>query len=123
MITGSVNANLEAIIQVVVGNADSEQRQVEAVIDTGFSGYLTLPPALIALLHLAWLGREPGILADGSVDLFDVYRASVMWEGQMRLIEIQDVNAEPLAGMALLQGHSLQIAVVTGGAVIIAALP
>jgi clan AA aspartic protease len=123
MIAGSVNADLEAIIQMMIFGSPSQQQQVEAVIDTGFSGELTLPPALISLLHLTWLGREDGILADGSVDLFDVYRASLLWDGRPRLIEVQAVNSQPLAGMTLLHGQSLRIDVVIGGAVTITALP
>ena len=77
MISGAVNAGLEATIRLEVLGADGQQR-VEAIIDTGLSGFLTLPPALITLLGLTWLAREPGILADGTVGLFYVYRATVI---------------------------------------------
>ena len=107
---------------VVVGTR-LRQRQVEAVIDTGFTGYLTLPPSIIAALQLTWLGREQGILADGSVDFFDVYRAAVIWNGQPRAVEIEAVNAEPLVGMTLLERHSLRIDVMRGGTVTINSLP
>lgn len=123
MITGSVNANLEAIIQVVVVGTGTQKHQFEVVIDTGFSGFLTLPQPLIAVLKLTWLGREDGILADGRVELFDVYRATVIWDGKERFIEVQAVDAQALAGMELMQGHSLQMDVVSGGAVTITALP
>lgn len=121
-ITNRVNADREALIHLAVGAPDSQEQQVEAAIDTGFSGYLTLPSAAIGLLNLVWLGLEEGILADGSVDDFDVYRASVIWDSKSRNIEVQAVNAQPLAGMALLHGHSLRIDVVTGGVVTITAL-
>lgn len=123
MITGTVNANLEATVPLSVVGTRSRQRQVEAVIDTGFTGHLTLPPSVIAALQLTWLGREQGVLADGSVDFFDVYRATVIWNGQPRAVEVDAVNAEPLVGMTLLERHSLQIEVVRGGAVSIKSLP
>jgi len=123
MITGTVNANLEATVPLVVVGTRPHQRQVEAVVDTGFTGYLTLPPSIIAALQLTWLGREQGILADGSVDNFDVYRGAVIWNGQPRAVEIEAVNAEPLVGMALLERHSLRIDVIRGGAVSIKSLP
>jgi clan AA aspartic protease len=123
MISGTVNGNLEAIIEVDVGGLGSQRTQVDVIIDTGFSGFLTLPPVIITQLKLPWLGREEGILADGRIDLFDVYCASVTWDGQERPIEVQAVNAQPLAGMALMQGHSLRMDVATGGTVTIAALP
>jgi len=123
MITGTGNANLEATAPLVVVGTRSRQWQVEAVIDTGFTGYLTLPPSIIAALQLTWLGREQGILADGSVDFFNVYRAAVIWNGQPRAVEVESVNAGPLVGMALLERHSLQIEVIRGGTVIIKSLP
>lgn len=123
MIQGMVNANIEAIVRLVIAGPNSQDQPVDAVIDTGFSGSLTLPPAIIAALQLAWLGREEGTLADGSVDLFDVYLASVLWDGHARVIEIEAVNAQPLLGMDLLRRHSLHIEVVNGGAISITALP
>ncbi|MBI2179544.1 MAG: clan AA aspartic protease [Deltaproteobacteria bacterium] len=102
MITGVVNANQEAIIQLVVTGPSGQQQNSEAIIDTGFTGFLTLPPAYIATLGLSWLSRQSGILADGSVDVFDVYVATVMWDGQSRTVEVEAANTEPLVGMSLL---------------------
>lgn len=72
---------------------------------------------------MAWLGREQGTLADGSVDLFDVYRATVIWDGQPRPVEVEAASADALVGMALLERHSLQIDVVSAGTVTIKPLP
>jgi hypothetical protein len=60
-----VNANREATIRIVVSGPSGQQQEIEAIIDTGFTGFLTLPPALIQALGLAWLCRctqvgEPG---------------------------------------------------------------
>ena len=123
MITGMVNADIEAVILLVVVGPDRQQRTVDGVIDTGFSGDLTLPTAVIASLDLTWLGREPGILADGSTDLFDVYSAVVLWDGQPRSIEVEAANTQPLVGMNLLHRHSLLMEVVNGGPVQISSLP
>jgi clan AA aspartic protease len=123
MITGSVNSELEARISLMVVGAESRQQQVDAVVDTGFTGYLTLQPSIIAALQLTWLGREQGVLADGSLDLFDVYRATVNWGGQPRPVEVEAIDADALVGMALLERHSLQIDVVDAGTVTIKPLP
>lgn len=122
MIQGTVNAELEAIVSLAVTGEASGQCQIEAVIDTGFTGCLTLPPSIIEELGLSWLGREQGTLADGSTEPFEVYRASVLWNGRSRSIEVEAVSAQPLLGMALLSRHSLKIEVIEGGAVSIAAL-
>ena len=123
MITGMVNADIEAVILLVVVGPNRQQRTVDGVIDTGFSGDLTLPTAVIASLGLTWLGREPGILADGTTDLFDVYSAVVLWDGQPRSIEVEAANTQPLVGMNLLHRHSLHMEVVNGGPVQISSLP
>ena len=69
MITGKVNSVLEAIVQLTVTGPKGDEEPIEAVIDTGFSGELTLPPSAIKSLELEWLGRESAQLADGSVTL------------------------------------------------------
>jgi clan AA aspartic protease len=107
----------------VVAGPNGQQQEIEAIIDTGFTGFLTLPPALIAALGLSWLSRQPGILADGSVDIFDVYAATVMWDGQPRVVEVEAADIEPLVGMGLLAQYSLRIDVLSGGVVTITALP
>lgn len=123
MITGVVNANREAIIRFVITGPSGQQQDTEAIIDTGFTGFLTLPPACITALGLSWLCRQPGILADGSVDIFDVYVATVMWDGQPRTVEVEAAVTEPLVGMSPLDRHSLRIDVLRGGVVTVSALP
>ena len=101
MITGEVNAEFEATIPIVVCGANGEERQVSAVIDTGFTGFLTL-----------------------SVHSFDVYGAVVIWNGETREVEVNLTETAPLIGMAMLFRHDLQIEVVVSGTVRIeAALP
>ncbi|MDQ3813607.1 MAG: clan AA aspartic protease [Armatimonadota bacterium] len=123
MITGAVNADLEATIPLIVRDANAQEQEIEVLIDTGFSGFLTLPPSLIASLGLTWRGQEPGILADGSMQLFDVYAATVIWDGQPRTVETDAAETEPLIGMGLIEGHDLRIQAIAGGTVTIEALP
>ncbi|HVS34405.1 MAG TPA: clan AA aspartic protease [Gemmataceae bacterium] len=123
MMTGIVNADLEPLLRLTIRDAGGQPHDVEVVIDTGFNGFLTLPPALIAALGLPWLCRQQGQLADGSVLPFDVYVATVDWDGQPRSVEVEAADAQPLLGMALLQGSELRIEVVPGGPVTITRLP
>jgi clan AA aspartic protease len=115
--TGTVNANLEAIVQLSIRGEDSAETAVDCVIDTGFSGFLTLPPAIIESLGLPWIASEEGVLADGSVILFDVYRATVMWEARERAVEIQGAETSALLGMAMLENHDVSMRVRPGGQV------
>jgi len=119
VIEGFVNANLEAVITLPVQGPAGQTREVEAVIDTGFNGYLTLPPILAADLGLPVVGDAEAVLTDGSEAAFDVYGATVLWDGEARYIEAGAVGIGPLAGMRLLDGHSLCLDVENGGRVII----
>ena len=123
MIAGMVNANREATIWLMVLSPQGHQQEIEAIIDTGFTGFLTLPPLLVTTLGLSWLCRQPGILADGRVEYFDVYVTTAIWDGQPRTVEIEAADTDPLVGMSLLEHHSLRIDVLNGGIVTITALP
>ena len=123
MITGIVNASREATIRFMVMGPQGHQQEIEAIIDTGFTGFLTLPPLLVTTSGLSWLCRQPGMLADGRVEYFDVYVATVIWDGQPRTIEVEAADTEPLVGMSLLEHHTWQIDILNGGIVTITALP
>ena len=123
MMTGLVNADLEPRLVLRVRAAGGQPNEVEVVIDSGFNGFRTLPPALIAALGLQWLCRQQGELADGRVLTFDVYVATVDWDGQPRSVEVEAADSQPLLGMALMQGSELRMQVLPGGPVTIAALP
>jgi len=90
-----------------------------AIVDTGYSAALSLPPALIAALGLPWQCCDRGILADGSEALFDVYEARVLWDGKVRRILVDEADSDPLLGMALLHGYELKIQVRSRGKVTI----
>lgn len=116
MVTGVVTNDREAQIPIVVAGPDG-RRDIDAVIDTGFTGSLTLPSQLIEGFQMPWLCRQPGILADGSVHFFDVYVATVVWNGVEREVEVEAVESGALAGMSLLEGHTLRIEIIAGGRV------
>lgn len=118
---GYINANYEAVISVVVSHR-GKLKSINAVIDTGFTGFLSLPGAIITELDLPWSYRDRGTLGDGSETLFDIYNGMVIWDGQYREIEINAAETDPLIGMSLLRGYRLQIDAVQGGLVSILAL-
>ena len=123
MITGIVTAYREAIIHLTVRGPQRQEQEIEAIIDTGFDGFLTLPPTLIAALGLAWRRRGRAMLADGSESLFDIHEAIVSWDGAPRRVAVDAVDIDPLIGMSLLSGYELTIQVAEGGKVIISLLP
>jgi clan AA aspartic protease len=96
---------------------------VDTVIDTGFSGFLTLPSDIISALGLKWEGRDVATLEDGTSCAFEIYLAVVIWDGQYREIYVNESETFPLIGMRLLRGYDLRIQTIEGGTVAIEALP
>ena len=119
MIFGTVTEMLEATVSLELRGDDGKSHQVTTVIDTGFSGDLTLRQSQIDSLRLPWLCRQQGMLADGSLHTFDVYVGTVVWEGGQRMIEIEAGEIEPLLGMSLLEGNQIAMDVRAGGEVTI----
>jgi clan AA aspartic protease len=123
MITGIVTVRREAIIRVLVHGPGGQRQRVEAVIDTGFSGWLTLPPRIINSLGLPWRRRGRALLADGSDSVFDIYEGTVIWDRRRRVAPVDEADTDPLVGMALLNGHELNVQVRSRGKVTIKPLP
>lgn len=121
MMQGIVNQSCEAIIPLVISNANRQTQLINAVIDTGFTGYLSLSREIIEALKLPWTGIDRGTLGDGSEVTFEVYAVTVIWDGQYRDIPVNEAETDPLVGMSLLYGYDLRIRAVEGGAVVIEA--
>jgi clan AA aspartic protease len=122
MMMGNVNSHREAIIQFAVLGENNQRQAIKAVIDTGYTGFLTLPSAIITTLGLTWYMQEEGILGNGSLCLFNVFEATVIWDGHLKSIEINESETDPLVGMGLLDGYELNIQGFAGGLVTIRAL-
>jgi clan AA aspartic protease len=122
MISGVVKSD-EGCIRLKVKGLRGREEEVVAVIDTGYTGSLTLPPAVVAALGLRWRSMDRFTLADGSECIFDVYVARVDWGGKIRTILVDAADADPLVGMRLLRGHELKMQVRARGKVTIKRLP
>ena len=117
MISGIVNADFEAIISLSVCDSEEKIYTQDAIIDTGFNGWLSLPPDLIDLLNLKWKRRGRAILGDGRECVFNVYEAVVVWDGDYLTIPIDEADSEPLVGMSLMEGYQLTVQVIEEGSV------
>ncbi len=71
MISGKVNSQREAIASVSLLDAGGAEQPVEAVLDTGFTGELTLPAKFIDDLGLEFVGSRIAVLGDASEILMD----------------------------------------------------
>lgn len=102
MTTGTV-LNRCVFVQLAIVDAEGQALEVEFVLDTGFTGVLTLAPAACAALELLFLRLQPAGLADGSPLRLKVYLATLLWHDQERDVEVLALEGAPLIGMTLLE--------------------
>ena len=117
MIEGMVNTRYEAVVALPLQGPQGEAHDVEAVIDTGFNGFLTLPDSLVTDLELPFITTGRARLANGEEVEFSVHEVTVLWDGQARYVEAAVTGSTPLIGMRLLDRHNLNIEVEIGGRV------
>ena len=121
MIEGLVNAAYEPVVPLTVRGPTGETREVDAVIDTGFNRFLTLPSTLVAELALPFIGVSRVVLANGSEETLDMHDVTVLRDGQSRDVDTFVADVTPLVGMSLLDGYALHVHVRDGGRVTIEA--
>ncbi len=122
MILGIVNRDREAIIQIALMGIENRLKSLSAVVDTGFTGDLMLPMTVVVELGFEYRGVQEALLGNGSSYDFEVYAGSIIWDGQVRSIEVNAGDSGTLIGMSLLDGWKLEIEGKVGGDVRITAL-
>ena len=87
-----------------------EQIEIEALIDTGFDGEITIPSVIGVRLGLELTGLEEFELADGSVIQNFVFSGQATLGGQNREVRIMlaDID-EAIFGTGLLTSYRLAI--------------
>jgi clan AA aspartic protease len=93
------------------------QAEVEATVDTGFTGSLCLPLDVESSLSVPFVGRGVAVLANGSTVETSYHRARVLWHGREREVQVLVTEGGPLVGMTLLRGSVLTVTVLPGGEV------
>jgi len=122
MIRGQV-LNREPIIELELSSATNKPKRITAVIDTGYSGYLTLPDNLVSQFNLPFAGYRTATLADGTVIRLQVFLGTVQWHGGTKDVLISQAAGTPLIGMALLEGSRLTMEATNGGDIVIEEIP
>ena len=123
MIEGTVNPAFEATIPLRLYGDNGRTVDISAVVDTGFTGFLTLPSPLIAELELPFSHYGHAFLADDTELEYEVYNITVSWDGRSKAIDANATGSTPLVGMRLLDDHDLNIQVRIGGRVLIQPIP
>ena len=100
MISGVVNERLEAVVSLQLRGPNGDVRMVDAIVDTGYDGYLTVAPRMVTELGLPLASTGRARLADGSVISFRIHNGTVTGDGQALLLELDEADTTLLFGMA-----------------------
>ena len=87
-----------------------DSTSIDVWVDTGFTGDLVMPVALIETLDLEPSGSVDAILADGSQIALSTYSCLIEWFGNTKKLEIIANDGEcPLLGVGLMLGLELRV--------------
>ena len=108
-LVGIVNSRRDAIVPLTIRGPAGEAH-VDAIVDTGFSGFLLLPSVLIEQLALLRLGTTSTTLADGTQRPMYVYTVAVSWLDEIRTgPALAGPTGEVLLGTTLLANSRLTV--------------
>ncbi len=122
-IEGRCNTALELILELHVINDQQQAILVDAVIDTGFSGAVSVPKAVVDQLNLVFARRVVGNLADGSTTLVELYFARLLCGERLVDTEIAAAGTQALIGVQFLAGQRLTADFVLDGSVKLVPIP
>lgn len=114
MIAGKVDPLRRCLVSLKVSGSDSQQETIEFQVDSGFSGFLLLPPETVQRLALPRVDGVIMRLADGNRVEVPHYSARIIWNGSERLVTVPASGQQPLVGTGLLDGHRLNAEIKPG---------
>ena len=110
MIEGRVtDESLEPMVEIGLKQGDT-LTMIQAVVDTGFSGYLCVAEQCVDQLDMTFEFAESYELANGEVIVKDVFRGSIVFHGRALEVDlILTASQDTLIGASLLKDHKLSI--------------
>ena len=87
---------------------DGDPVQVLAIIDTGFTEWLALPPDIVDQLRFGLVDSEQLIFGNSVSEELSVYEARVKWCEEWRTIRVHQVSGLPTIGMEMLRRHRIE---------------
>lgn len=97
-----MNGLLEAVVGLLPRGPAGGELEIKAVIDTGHSGQLALPPEMVSELELPHQIKGSSATADGTKVDYSIHTDAVVWDGQPRRVGVDTLGLSPLLGMSLL---------------------
>lgn len=118
--TGTI-LGMQLMLPLVFVLADGSERTREVVVDTGFTGGLSLPPEMVQELGLTFVQDHPVILADGNQATHPLYASTILWHGEKKKVATFGLGDRPLLGTALLEDSTLHAKFKENGSFVIEA--
>ena len=115
----SDGTGLEARIAIDIAGVNRGFERLEVVVDTGFTGWMSLPELIIQDLGLDYAGMRYVTLANGETIQTAAYTARLLWHGQSVDTLVHTLDNKPIIGTDLLAYCRLTIDWWDGGDVII----
>jgi clan AA aspartic protease len=110
---------LQARMSILVRLEENLDTEIEFVVDTGFEGFLTLPPDRVAEFGLPYIAKIRANLADNSRITTNAYAMKIVWNSVERDVVVLATGRRPLIGTALLEDYHLSIDFFEGGTVLV----
>ena len=117
MITGRVNSDLEAVVEIAVQDNNGNLHRFQCVVDTGFDGFFALPVDIIQQLGLVYRINRTTVLLDGVAIFLPVYLGLVDWHEELLEVAFLGTEHDYLVGTSMLENSTLTVQVWDGGEV------
>jgi predicted aspartyl protease len=103
--TGYLDANGDPYLEIEIANPLGWKSKLQCLIDTGFTGFLSVPILEAFPIGLLLVGTMPVTLADGSVQykLMCLGSAGVGAEAKVGVVLIEPGSKQALLGMEFLR--------------------
>ena len=98
------SADRQVFGSIEVVDAEGRLRPVEVLLDTEFTGCLTLSAETVRQLGLSSVGRRTLKSANGEWSASEAYLATASWHGHLADVLVLESDSAPLLGMTLLWG-------------------
>ncbi|BAT56168.1 hypothetical protein NOS3756_51700 [Nostoc sp. NIES-3756] len=108
MITGIIKSG-HPTVNIIFRLSNQPDFTIEFVIDTGFTGDLSLPLAAVNLMNLPFLYELSANLTNNSWVDIPLHEAVILWNGEERVVNVLATGRRPLLGTALLDGYELTL--------------
>jgi len=119
---GTVSPELELTVRLTLVGVNNREEEIDAQIDTGFNGDLSLPKLLLDSLRWPYKHEQGVELGDASKTTVKIYREIVLWNHNPRLVSVVAAESTPFIGTAMLSGNELKVEFKRGGKISITPL-